>query len=202
MFSDRGLGPYGDFTSPERSIPKDTSDKDTRVRHKVWQVCDTIGTHWSYVPDEVYKDKNVLLHNVIDTVTKGGTIVLDAGPMPHGFFAQECVDTLEYIGRWLKVNGDAIYSTRLHTPYHEGETDYFTQSKDAQTVYIIHIGWPSPQFEVTTLEPKADSQIFMLGIKEPCPWHMEEGKLIIEIPPEFNNKIPCEYAYSFKVEMA
>ena len=137
---------------------------------------------------------------MIDTVTKGGTIVLDAGPMPHGF-AQECVDTLEYIGRWLKVNGDAIYSTRLHTPYHEGKLIILQIEGCANSLYYSY--WLAfPQFEVTTLEPKADSQIFMLGIKEPCPWHMEEGKLIIEIPPEFNNKIPCEYAYSFKVEMA
>nr|MDO8111229.1 alpha-L-fucosidase [Candidatus Sigynarchaeota archaeon] len=111
MFSDRGLGPYGDFTSPECWIPKEAGIGDPRVKNRTWQYCGMIGTHWSYVPDEVYKSKETLLHDMIDIVAKGGTMVFDQGPMPSGRFPKEAVDLLETIGRWLKVNGEAIYAT-------------------------------------------------------------------------------------------
>ena len=67
-------------------------------RAKVFQVCDPIGTHWSYVPDELYKPLDRLLKNFLDAVAKGGTFVFDVNPMPNGKFPQECIDILEYIG--------------------------------------------------------------------------------------------------------
>ena len=93
--------------------------------------------------------------------------------MPHGFFADEAVDLLETIGRWLHVNGEAIDATRYRSPYQDGDTNFFTKSKDGQYVYLIHIGWPFPQFQVQSVVPKENSPIFCLGIKNPCSWHME-----------------------------
>ncbi len=41
----------------------------------------------------------------------------------------------------------------------------------------------------------------MLSVKEPLQWKHDGKKLTIEIPPALNDKIPCEYAYSFKIEV-
>jgi alpha-L-fucosidase len=201
MFSDRGFGPYGDFTSPERWIPNDAGTGDPRVKGRLWELCDTIGTHWSYVPDEKFKTKEELLHNIIDVVAKGGTFVLDTGPMPNGWFSQESVDLLETIGRWLHVNGEGIYATRSYTPYHEGDNTYFTRSKDNHTVYLFHIGWSYPKLETSCVKPKKSSKIYMLGISDPIPWHMEGLVTVLEIPESFNGKIPCEYAFCYKIEI-
>ncbi|HME52076.1 MAG TPA: alpha-L-fucosidase [Candidatus Lokiarchaeia archaeon] len=202
MFSDRGLGPYGDFTSPERWIPNEPGTQDPRVRGRIWQLCDPIGTHWSYVPGEIYKPKTVLLHNMIDVVAKGGCMVFDQGPMPNGRFPQEAVDVLETIGRWLKVNGEVIYATRSFEPYKEGEDTYFTRSKDNTFVYLIHVGWPFPSLTTSSVKPREGSEIHMLGVQEPVDWHLDGDALVIELPPSFNDKIPCEYAYCFKIEQA
>ena len=76
MMSDRGLGPYGDFTSPERWIPKSVDDERITGRHqKLWQVCDPIHGSWAYLPNDVYKGKEELLHNLIDAISKGGKCV-------------------------------------------------------------------------------------------------------------------------------
>lgn len=199
MFSDRGLGPYGDFTSPERWIPKGPDQEDPRVHNRLWQLCDPIGTHWSYVPDEIYKDKHEILHNIIEVIAKGGTFVLDQGPMPNGRFPQDAVDVLEYIGRWLAINGEGIYATRSYRPYCEGDRIFFTRSKDNKIVYLIHIGWPYPSFEVKNVKPKAGSNIYLLGFTESVMWKKEGDKVVITLPTAFNDKIPCEYAYTFKI---
>jgi hypothetical protein len=42
-----------------------------------------------------------------------------------------------------------------------------------------------------------------LGIPDALPWHnTEDGNLVIEVPAAINKKIPCEHAYSFKIEKA
>ena len=75
--------------APEPWIPKEGDTEDPWVKGMLWQVCDPIGTHWNHVPGEVYKDKTMLLHNMIEIIAKGEPLVMDAGPMPHGFFADE-----------------------------------------------------------------------------------------------------------------
>ena len=48
------------------------------------------------------------------------------------FLPMKAVDLLETIGRWLHVNGEAIYATRYRSPYQDGDTNFFTKSKDGQ----------------------------------------------------------------------
>ncbi len=200
MFSDRGLGPYGDFTSPERWYPTGPGTTDPRVHGRVWEVCETLTNHWSYNPDDTYKDFSFLMQKIIDVIAKGGTMTLDAGPMPNGYFEPKTVELLERIGRWLQVNGQAIYATRFRDPFKEGEKIFFTQSKDHTFIYLIHIGWPYQKVEVASVKPKPKSKIFMLGVKDPLPWTYDGKALTIEIPASLNNQIPCEYAFCFKIE--
>ncbi|MBN2152275.1 MAG: alpha-L-fucosidase [Candidatus Lokiarchaeota archaeon] len=206
MFSDRGLGPMADFTSPERWIPADRDDKRVKQRRShplAWQVCDVIATHWSHVPDERYKDKDDLLDMLISITAKGGTFALNVPPMGNGKFPQESIDILEYIGRWLKVNGEAIYATRpVKGDFKQGDNIYLTRSKDGRFVYVIHVGWPFEKVEVADLQAKAGSTVKMLGIDDALPWENAGGKLVIKVPPALNRKMPCEHAFSFKIERA
>ncbi len=204
MLSDRGTGPMADFTSPERWIPADKDDKRVKQKRKhplAWQVCDVIATHWSHVPDEKYKDKDDLLDMLISITAKGGTLALNVPPMANGRFPQQSIDILEYIGRWLKVNGEAIYATRpVKGDYKQGDNIYLTRSKDDKVVYAIHVGWPVEKVELADVQAKKGSVVKMLGIDEALPWENVAGKLVIKVPPALNKKIPCEHAFSFKIE--
>ncbi len=70
-------GPYENYRTPEQQIP----DKPLSYP---WETCMTTGSSWSYVPDDKYKSVNVLIHNLVDIVAKGGNYLLNVAPGPDG----------------------------------------------------------------------------------------------------------------------
>ena len=55
---------------------------------------------------------------LVDIVSKGGNYLLNVGPDGEGVIPQPSQDTLRAVGRWLKVNGEAIYGAG-RTPFGE-----------------------------------------------------------------------------------
>ena len=120
--------------------------------------------------------------------------------MPNGAWPQETVQRLEYVGDWLKVNGEAIYSTRPRKVIREGNSVWFTRSKDNRYVYAISMGWPGSTFVVRSVRAARGSRVSMLGVEQPMRWRQSERGLIIEIPQEVAENKPCKQAYTFKIE--
>ena len=54
----------------------------------------------------------MLLSNLIDIVSKGGNYLLNVGPKADGTFPKESIDRLKEVGKWMKVNGEAVYATQ------------------------------------------------------------------------------------------
>jgi alpha-L-fucosidase len=53
-----------------------------------------------------------LLLTLLDTVSRGGNLLLNIGPTADGRIPVVMQDRLAYLGRWLQVNGEAVYGTR------------------------------------------------------------------------------------------
>ncbi len=53
-----------------------------------------------------------LLLTLIDTVSRGGNLLLNVGPTADGRIPVVMQDRLAYLGQWLRHNGEAIYGTR------------------------------------------------------------------------------------------
>ena len=53
-----------------------------------------------------------------EVTAKGGNLLLGVGPTPEGIIQPEVVERLSDIGKWLKINGKAIYNTRNTPVYH------------------------------------------------------------------------------------
>jgi alpha-L-fucosidase len=54
-----------------------------------------------------------LLLMLIDTVSRGGNLLLNIGPTADGRIPVVMQDRLAFLGQWLRFNGEAIYGTRV-----------------------------------------------------------------------------------------
>ena len=96
----------GDFGTPEQQIPPGG------VRGVDWESCMTMNETWGFKSyDNQWKSVETLVRNVIDTASKGGNYLLNVGPTAEGVIPQPSIERLAGIGKWMKVNGDAIYAT-------------------------------------------------------------------------------------------
>lgn len=120
-------GPNQNYLTPEQRVPE-------KPLEFPWETCMTMANSWSYVPGDTYKTSRELIHLLCRIVSRGGNLLLNIGPGPDGEWAPEAYQRLEDIGKWMKVNGEAIYGTKPVSPYETGDI-VFTSSKDK--VYAI-----------------------------------------------------------------
>jgi len=223
MFRARGIGNYGDYYTPERFVPggKGTTDMP-------WFVIYPLGRGFSYGgADDQYKGSRWIIHNLVDSVSKGGNFMVGIGPDRHGRFSPTAMKQLEEVGAWLKVNGEAIYETRprpgdlwkeeeqisFAEPQPEnGEQPpptggngpiRFTRSKDGRTLYAICLCWPGPKLRLKTVRAGQSAKITLLGTNESLKWHDDNGEeLVIEIPDGLQDEMkrPCKTAWAFRIE--
>ena len=51
------------------------------------------------------------MRNLVDIASKGGNFLLNVGPTGEGLIPAPSVERLAEVGRWMKVNGEAIYGS-------------------------------------------------------------------------------------------
>ncbi len=183
------------------------ADRQTDKRvDRPWMVIYTLSGQFAYDPvASRYKPGSWILANLIDIVAKGGNFMPSIGPDATGRFHPAAIRQLEYVGDWLRVNGEAIYATRPWKHYKEGDAVRFTRSKDHKHVYAISLRWPGEEFCLKQVKAREGSKVFMLGVAEPLAWRTDPARgLVIEIPQplQAERNRPCRQAYVVKIEPA
>jgi alpha-L-fucosidase len=108
---DGRLGTEGDYRSTgDNVIPTESSTE-------AWETPATVNDTWGFRTDDTnWKSPGQITFKLVDIVSKGGNYLLNVGPTAEGVIPQPSQDILRTVGRWLKVNGDAVYGAR-HSPF-------------------------------------------------------------------------------------
>lgn len=129
----------GDLTTPEQYIPA------TGIPGKNWESCMTMNNTWGYNSDDHdWKSTETLVRNLIDIASKGGNYLLNVGPDATGLIPQPSVERLKEVGKWMKMNGEAIYGTQAN-PFTETTWGRVTQKQVGKTtkLYLHIFDWPA-----------------------------------------------------------
>ncbi|HEX4770670.1 MAG TPA: alpha-L-fucosidase [Bryobacteraceae bacterium] len=192
-------------------------------RKLFWQTDTSISEKsWGYIQNDTFRSAESLIDELVDIVSKNGALLLNVGPKPDGTIPEEAQKILLDMGRWLAVNGEAIYGTRPWTIYGEGPTKVtggafhdtsnekfssadirFTTKGNA--LYAIALGWPNGgKLTIRSLAEGsasgggAVSDVKLLGSNAQLKWSRDRNGLTIALPGEKTG----EYAYTFKISQA
>src|ERR1039457_2881559 len=170
---DGRLGTAGDYVSMgDNRIPDAVVKGD-------WEVPATLNHTWGFKKDDTdWKTPEDLTFKLVDIVSKGGNYLLNVGPTSEGIIPQASQDNLRAVGRWLKVNGEAVYGAGP-TPFGDelGAIDDSTHDKKGNPgfkiardwrcttkpgkLYIHVFKWPAGSLELTKVKGKVTKACFL-----------------------------------------
>ncbi len=122
------IDPRADYKTPEQRV----GAFENRIP---WETCMTLGTQWSWKPNDKIKSYDECVRILVQCVTGDGNLLLNVGPMPDGRIEPRQVNVLKQIGVWLEKFGESIYGTR-GGPFRNGNWGGSTRKGD---VVYLHI---------------------------------------------------------------
>ena len=172
----------------------------------IWQPDDPITDKFGYVEVQneagqmvglPVKSAGSLVNELVINVSRNGNLLLNISPKADGTIPDSQQKVLLAIGKWLSVNGEAIYGSR---PWKMSEEDrvYFTTK--GQTLYAISLAWPTNGLVIPALgegkglEGKIE-KVELLGHDGALEFTQDASGLKVKFPAEK----PCDYCYALKM---
>jgi alpha-L-fucosidase len=147
------LSPFADYYSPEQHIG---AYDDQRP----WETCMTLGTQWSWKPNDTIKTAAEVIAILARTAGGDGNLLLDVGPMPDGRIEGRQVEVLKQVGAWMKKNGRSIYGTR-GGPFKPAE--YGATTRQGKMIYVHVLKWPEGVLKLPGIRAKIVSAKMLNG---------------------------------------
>jgi alpha-L-fucosidase len=181
----------GGIKTPEQYQPRGWMEVDGR--RVLWEACQTFGGSWGYYRDEyTYKSVDMLVRMLVDTVSKGGNLLLNVGPNARGELDPRAVERLRGMGEWMRLHDRSIYGCTA-SDFTPPPDCRYTQNGDR--LYLHLFAWPFRHVHLDGMAGRIEyaqllndgSEIKMLSL-EPDPEaqtiHMggTSGTLTLELP--------------------
>ena len=131
-----------DVKTPEQYQPREWVKVDGKP--VVWEACQTFSGSWGYHRDEqTWKSLDMLIQMLIDTVSKGGNLLLNVGPTARGEFDERALNCLSGMGKWMKYHNRSIYGcTQAPSEFITTQDCRLTYNPDKKRLYVHLFAWP------------------------------------------------------------
>ncbi len=191
-----GGGFKGDTETPEQNIPP------RGYPGRDWEACMTMNNTWGYKKnDQNWKSTGTLLYNLIDIASKGGNYLLNVGPDAEGNIPDASLERLDEIGKWMRVNGEAIYGASA-TPFgaEAGSFDPVKKDKNGKPVfnaswvwrctakpgklYIHLLKWPAGTFEIPAFKSRVLKATLLTAPAEKIEVRQTDAGVTLSLPAQ------------------
>lgn len=138
---------YGDFGLDEEYY----SPKDSAFNTGLWERDRLVqDSTWGYKSWEPWRNADILISEMIDAASKSMNFCLNIGPLADGTFPPEAINILNAFGKWLKVNGEAIYGTTGFVKNFTVSNTSRITCKDTSAYYIHVMDWSKTPLTIAT----------------------------------------------------
>lgn len=188
----------------------------------VWQTCTCIG-NWHYDQQVYERDRYKSAKNVIqilcDVVSKNGNLLLSVPVKGNGTIDEKERAIVEEVGAWMKINSEAIYSTRPWKTFGEGpaiataapltaqgfnegkskplDAEDFRFTRKNDTLYAIFFGWPqNGSLMIRSLANERFQRVTLLGYNGAIESSRDTNGVMIKLP----DQKPGNNAYVLKFD--
>lgn len=179
-------GEHGDFYTQEYDY-----DAGQGIQH-YWENTRGMAGSFGYnqnEPPEDYLTLDELIELLVDTVARRGNLLLNVGPRGDGTINDIQTELLLGMGRWLEINGEAIYGSRVHAVQsgetREGHDVHYTAKQEPDRVYAILLGKPGDvvTFDAEDLpELRPSDRVHLLSAPPHLNWRQVGDEVRVAIP--------------------
>jgi len=102
--------PVGSVLEFERLNPRGP----TQILKGIWDAEDTLGSTWGYTaanPVETFRNPKSVIDELCTILSMNGSLLLNLSPTGQGGINEQQRTALIEVGKWLAVNGEAVYGT-------------------------------------------------------------------------------------------
>lgn len=141
-------GMLGDFQTAEGGAP---------VKGPIipfpWEKCLNLNTpSWGFNRIQNLMPLKLIIDMLVNTVDRGGNMLLNVGPDPDGLIPPAHVKRLKEVGKWLAKNGESIYQTRPG-PFQPVDDLYgATHKGDRIYIHLLKMPEGTPELKLPSIE--------------------------------------------------